>query len=114
MKSTRWLSIAALICGVAVGLGAYASHAVSGQSQQRLALAALFAFAHGLALIALAGRQSALANASKMIFLAGIGLFSGSLACAALFATTTLAAPVGGSLLIFGWLLSAIDFWRDP
>ncbi|MEO7251271.1 MAG: DUF423 domain-containing protein [Arenimonas sp.] len=110
----RWLSIAAMICGVAVALGAYASHAASGPLQQRLALAALFAFAHGLALIALAGRQSALANASKMIFLAGIGLFSGSLACAALFSTTTIAAPFGGSLLIFGWLLSAVDFWRNP
>lgn len=114
MKSMRWLSIAALICAVAVALGAYASHAATGQSQQRLALAALFAFAHGLALIALAGRQSALSNASKMIFLAGIGLFSGSLASAALFATTTIAAPFGGSLLIFGWLLIAVDFWRNP
>lgn len=114
MKSERWLAIAPLICGIAVALGAYASHAVAGQSQQRLALAALFAFAHGLALIAMTRRQSALANASKMIFLAGIGMFSGSLACAALFATTTIAAPLGGSLLIFGWLLSAVDFWRNP
>lgn len=114
MKSMRWLSIAPLICAGAVALGAYASHGATGQSQQRLALAALFAFAHGLALIALTGRQSALSNASKMIFLAGISLFSGSLASAALFATTTIAAPLGGSLLIFGWLLSAIDFWRNP
>ena len=29
------------------------------------------------------------------------------------FATTT-AAPLGGSLLILGWLLAAADYWQKP
>jgi uncharacterized membrane protein YgdD (TMEM256/DUF423 family) len=50
----------------------------------------------------------------KLAFVAGIALFSGSLAAAALFSTPTTAAPFGGSLLILGWLLAAIDYARRP
>jgi uncharacterized membrane protein YgdD (TMEM256/DUF423 family) len=46
--------------------------------------------------------------------LAGIVLFSGSLAAAGLWATPTAAAPFGGSLLIVAWLLAAIDYARVP
>lgn len=111
--ASRFLSVfAALCCGMSVALGAYASHAAVGQARERLALAALFAFAHGLALLALASRGSRLALAGKGLFAAGIVLFSGSLAAAALFATPTAAAPFGGSLLMLGWLLVAGDFLR--
>jgi uncharacterized membrane protein YgdD (TMEM256/DUF423 family) len=107
-------SVAAAICGLSVALGAYASHAAVAQARERFALAALFAFAHGLALIVLTGRQTPLAAAMKLCFLAGIVLFSGSLAAAGFFSTPTIAAPFGGSLLILGWLLAAVDFWRKP
>ena len=106
--------IGALACAVSVALGAYASHAAAGQSRERLALAALFAFGHGLALLATGSRASALASVSRACFIGGILLFSGSLACAALFATSTRAAPFGGTLMIVGWLLLAIDGWKHP
>lgn len=106
--------LGALACASSVALGAYASHAAGGLMRERLALAALFAFGHGLALLATASRASALAGASKACFLAGIVFFSGSLASAALFATTTRAAPFGGVLMIVGWLLLAIDCWKHP
>lgn len=107
-------ALGALACALSVALGAYASHAVAGQSRERLVLAALFAFGHGLALIAISSRASVLASASKFCFLAGIGLFSGSLVAAAFFSTSTAAAPFGGTLLILGWLLLSMDGWKHP
>ena len=99
----------AVACGLAVALGAYAAHVAGAQSQQRLGLAALFLFGHGLALLALAPRtQSRLQLLALSGLLLGVLLFSGSLASAALFATPTLLAPFGGSLLILGWLLYAV------
>ena len=114
MRLQRLPAIAALVCGLSVALGAYASHAASAQDRHRLALAAVFAFAHGLALIAMAQRKSLLGDFGKLSFLAGIVLFSGSLAAAVFFATGTRAVPLGGSLLILGWLLAAADYWRHP
>lgn len=103
---------AALVCALAVALAAYAAHAAQAQDRQRLALAAAFAFGHGLALLLLQSRSGALANAARACFLAGIALFSGSLAAAALLATPTTLAPFGGCLLILGWLLAAADQLR--
>lgn len=111
----RWLpAFAATACALSVALGAYASHAAEPQQRERLALAALFAFANALGLIVLGSRDSALAGAGKACLALGIVLFSGSLACAALLSTGTAAAPFGGSLLILGWLLLALDFLRKP
>lgn len=113
--SRRVLSaFAALVCGLAVAIGAYASHVAGAQARERLALAALFAFGHGLALLLLAGRDTRLAMAAKLALVAGIVLFCGSLAAAGLFSTPTVAAPFGGSLLMLGWLLAAIDYARKP
>lgn len=106
-------AFAALSCGVSVALGAYASHVAQAQDARRLALAALFAFAHGLALIVIGTRSSRLARASMACFAAGILLFSGSLALAAFFGLPTVLAPFGGSLLMLGWGILAVDFVRE-
>ena len=110
----RLPALAAVICAMSVALGAYASHVASAPDQKRLAIAALFAFANGLALIVISPRDSRLAMTGKLCLLSGIALFSGSLAGAALLSTSTVAAPMGGSLLILGWLLVAADYWRKP
>jgi len=102
----------ALACGLSVALGAYASHVAQAQDGKRLAIAALFAFAHGLALIVLGPRPSPMANWSMFCFASGIVLFSGSLALAVFFGVPTTLAPFGGSLLILGWGILAIDFIR--
>ncbi|MGO1720182.1 MAG: DUF423 domain-containing protein, partial [Luteimonas sp.] len=98
---------------LAVALAAYASHGVEGVAQSRLQTAALFTFGHGVALALLApapaGRLQRLAQA---LLLAGMLLFSGSLAAGALLAWPTVAAPFGGTLMIAGWLLLAADFLR--
>lgn len=112
-EERRWMAaLGALVCGVSVALGAVASHVVHGQAQERLALASLFAFGHGLALVVLSTRDTPLARWARRCFLAGIALFSGSLAAAAMLGTPTLLAPFGGSLLMLGWGILALDFLR--
>lgn len=110
-----WLSaIAAILCSASVALAAYASHAaVAGQSS-RLALAAAFAFAHGLALIMLSSRRSRLSLVGRLLLLLGVLGFSGGLCAAAFLGVRAATAPLGGSLLMIGWLLLAADFWRLP
>ena len=102
----------ALACGLSVALGAYASHVAQAQDGKRLAIAALFAFGHGLALIMLCSRPSRMASWSMFCFALGIVLFSGSLALAVFFAAPTMLAPFGGSLLMLGWGILVIDFIR--
>ena len=103
----------ALACALAVGLAAYASHGVEGDARARLSLAAAFAFAHGLALATLAPRcERRLGIAAACMLLAGMLLFAGSLAGAALWQWPTTFAPFGGTLLIAGWCAMAIDLAR--
>lgn len=104
-------AIAALLAALAVAAAAYASHGLSGDAQMRLALAAAFAFGHGVALLALAG--FAVKPRFRVVLLAmlvGLLLFSGSLAAAALWGASTALAPLGGSLLIVAWLALAFVF----
>ena len=99
----------ALACGLSVGLGAYASHAASPEDARRLAIAALFAFGHGLALAALAPREPRrLGLAACALFGLGVLGFSGSLVGAVFAGTPTALAPLGGSALMLGWALLAI------
>lgn len=105
-------AFAALACALSVALAAYASHVAQAQSQHRLVIASAFAFAHGLALLALPARVGRWARAARVAFVAGIALFSGSLALAAFFETSTRLAPIGGSLLILGWIALALDHLR--
>lgn len=110
-----WISaLAALTCAASVALAAYASHAALPGQASRLGLAAAFAFGHGLALILIAGRRSRLAGLSRALFLLGVAGFSGGLCFAAFMATRAPTAPLGGSLLILGWLVLALDLWRKP
>jgi uncharacterized membrane protein YgdD (TMEM256/DUF423 family) len=108
-----WISpIAALACAASVALGAYASHAALPTQVRQLALASAFGFAHGLALIVLKDRHSMLAGIAKLALLLGILGFSGGLCVAAFGGGRAATAPLGGSLLIFGWVMMAFDLWR--
>jgi uncharacterized membrane protein YgdD (TMEM256/DUF423 family) len=101
-----------LACGLSVALGAYASHVAQAQDGKRLALAALFAFGHGLALIVLNSRTSTLATWAMGCLMLGVILFSGSLALAVFIGTPTALAPFGGGLLMLGWGILAADSVR--
>lgn len=107
----RWPLVAGgLLAAVSIALAAYASHGVGGAVQARLQLAAVFGFGHGLALAALASRAArTLGRLALLGWLAGALLFSGSLAASHWLGSSTALAPLGGSLLILGWLLLAVD-----
>ena len=99
----------AVLSALAVGLAAYASHAAGPDAGARLGLAAAFAFGHGLALAALAPRLSSRLELLAMAcLLLGVLLFAGSLAGAHFFGLPTRLAPLGGSLLMLGWLAHAV------
>ena len=105
--------IGSLLAGAAVALAAYAAHGAEGEAQARLAQAAAFAFAHGLALAALAPlAQRRRGLVALMAMLAGVLLFSGSLVGAALLGLPTALAPFGGMLMIGAWCVHGWDRWR--
>lgn len=110
-----WISVlAAIVCAASVALAAYASHAALPGQGQRLGLAAAFAFGHGVVLILTAGRRSRIAVVSRLLLLLGVAGFSGGLCFAAFMEARAATAPVGGSLLMLGWLVLAVDLWRSP
>ena len=98
-----------LLAAAAVALAAYASHGAHGEARVSLYTAAVFAFGHGVALAALAPRaQRRTDRASLCLLLAGTVLFAGSVAVSRLVGLSTGLAPVGGTLLIVGWVLHAV------
>jgi uncharacterized membrane protein YgdD (TMEM256/DUF423 family) len=105
---------AGLAGGVAVALGAWASHGAAEPAKGWLATAAQYQLAHALAMLAavalrerLAGLARHLAGAALAAFAAGTVLFSGALVALALGHSWGMAAPTGGILLMAGWLALA-------
>ena len=114
-RGNRWLAAGgAVLAALAVALAAYAAHAASPSAQSRLQLAAVFAFGHGIALAALAPRtQRRMGRTALWMLAVGVLLFSGSLAGHVFAAMPTTLAPIGGILMIAGWLLHAFAALQD-
>lgn len=116
IRSSRhgWLAAnGALLAATSVALLAYAAHAGEGAAQARLQSAGLIAFGHGIAIAALAvAEQRELARLALLVLYAGVLLFSGNLVLNVLAQWPSVLAPVGGALLIGGWLLWAADAVR--
>lgn len=103
----------AVLAACAVGLSAYAAHAVAAETRVQLQTAAIFAFGHGIALATLAPRSARRLGLAALALLAlGTLLFSGSLVARHAFGTSTALAPFGGTLMILAWLLHAADALR--
>ena len=100
----NWLAILAALSGaVAVGAGAFGAHGASGQAQEWLRTGAQYQLIHAVAaLIAL--RMEA--RGPAWCFVAGGAVFAGTLYMMALGAPRWFGAvtPVGGAMLIAGWL----------
>jgi uncharacterized membrane protein YgdD (TMEM256/DUF423 family) len=116
-----WMAVGALVGAGAVGMAAYAAHAAVDPVRARaLASAVQMQGWHALALVAvgLFGLSlpdgGGLVHAAGALFLAGLVLFCGAV-YVPLFGGPGLGmvAPVGGSLLILGWLVFAVGALRS-
>ncbi|AWN15024.1 DUF423 domain-containing protein [Salinisphaera sp. LB1] len=117
------LVFAALYGGLAVCLGAFGAHALSSHLSERMQAvwhtAEQYQFYHALALLALAllmrtGLTGAAFTTAAWCFIAGTLIFSGSLYLLAGSGVKILGAitPIGGVLLIAGWIALLTGAWR--
>lgn len=120
-----WIVFAALNGAVAVGAGAYASHALATQpqAQEWFRIAGQYQLAHALALVllvALGGRMGVgrmegggtgglALRIAGWLFVAGILLFCGTLYALATVGPlpVPMTAPAGGWCLMLGWVALA-------
>ncbi len=117
------ITLAALLIVLATIFGAVGSHALQRQlSATHLAtyeIAVRYQFFHALGLLAIGmvmrGGNDKLIKAGASLVLCGIVLFSGSLYALALDAPRSLGfvTPLGGLLLVGGWLAFALGVWRS-
>lgn len=112
--STLLFRLAAGLCFVAVGLGAFGAHALKNSLQANdmtevWKTAVLYHFLHALALLLLATLPGA-SRAAASLFIAGVVLFSGSLYLLALTNIKWLGAitPLGGLCFLAGWIYLVI------
>ncbi|MBK1839202.1 DUF423 domain-containing protein [Azospirillum sp. YIM B02556] len=119
MTDRIWIVFAALNGAMAVGSGAYASHALAGQPQEWFRTAGQFQMAHALALLLLvalngrlAGRAAGLLalRIAGWLFAAGILLFCGTLYALATVGPlpVPMTAPAGGWSFMLGWVALAV------
>lgn len=118
-----FIAIAAVLAGIAVAAGAFASHALKEKLTERalevFETGARYQMYHALALLTVAlllSRAEAAQTpliASGSAFIVGIALFSGSLYALSLSGIKWLGAiaPLGGVAFIVGWGCLAIAAW---
>ena len=117
-----FLAIASSLGGIAVVLGAFATHSLKNHlSDRALAIwetGTKYQMYHALALILVALLISRFPNSTPLIvagfaFIAGIFIFSGSLYALSLSGIKWLGAitPLGGVALIIGWICLTIAAW---
>jgi len=110
------LAVAALNALVAVAAGAFGAHGLEGRLDAHhldvFETAARYHMYHalGMGLCATAG-----ATRAGWVMQAGVAIFSGTLYALALTGTRWLGAitPIGGVLMMAGWLLLALAAWRS-
>ncbi|MDJ0689657.1 MAG: DUF423 domain-containing protein [Xenococcaceae cyanobacterium MO_188.B32] len=118
-----FLSIAAILAGLSVAGGAFASHALKEKLSERaleiFETGSKYQMYHALALLAiglLLSRSeiaSTLLNTAGFAFIAGVVLFSGSLYALSLTGIKWLGAitPLGGVAFLVGWGCLAVAAW---
>ncbi len=115
-----FLSFGAILAGLSVAAGAFASHALKDSLSDRaleiFEIGSKYQMYHALALLIVGlllsrpDKASTLLNAAGFAFIAGIVLFSGSLYALSLTGTKLLGAvaPVGGVAFLIGWACLAV------
>jgi uncharacterized membrane protein YgdD (TMEM256/DUF423 family) len=95
--------LAALSGAIAVGAGAFGAHGAEGKAAEWLRTGGEYQLIHAVAALLAVQMQ---ARGAGWCFVAGAAVFAGSLYLMALGAPRWLGAvtPIGGTLLIVGWL----------
>lgn len=107
----------ALLAALGVALGAFGAHALEGRvvpaRLDTFETAVRYLMYHALGLLLLS--RTAGTGVARVLLTAGTAVFSGSLVILVLTDTGWLGAvtPLGGVLLISGWLLAAWRLWRQ-
>ena len=102
---------AAISAAIAVAAGAFGAHGAAGPLQAEwLRTGGLYQLIHAVAALAIMG----FARGPAVTLLVGAAIFSVTLYAMALGAPKWLGAvtPIGGTLLIVGWLWAAWLYWR--
>ncbi len=100
----NWIAILAALSGaVAVGAGAFGAHGASGQAQEWLKTGAHYQLIHAVAALVALRME---ARGSAWLFIGGGAIFAGTLYLMAIGAPRWFGAitPIGGAMLIAGWL----------
>lgn len=123
MRDRGWWVVTALCGALTVMAGAFGAHALNGTLTPRLMTVfetgVRYQAWHTLAMLGVLAWRAALPLAGQRrvlgLWLAGMALFSGSLYALAISGVTVLGAitPIGGGLLILGWLALAMAAWRS-
>ena len=103
--------LAALSAALAIGAGAFGAHgAASPQAAEWLRTGGLYQLVHAVAALVLMGQ----ARGAAAVLLAGAAIFALTLYAMAFGAPRWLGAvtPIGGALMIAGWLWAAYAFAR--
>lgn len=105
------LALAALSGAVAVAAGAFGAHGASGPAVEWLRTGAHYQLVHAVAALVALRLE---ARGPAWLFVAGGALFAGTLYLMAIGAPRWLGAitPIGGTLLIAGWLWLAVAALR--
>lgn len=102
-----WLMrLAAVSAAIAIAAGAFGAHRFTGKEAEWLRTGGFYQLIHAVAIFALARLA---VPAASWLLLAGATIFSGTLYLMAVGAPRWLGAitPIGGALMIAGWLLTA-------
>ena len=103
--------LAAISAGIAVAAGAFGAHGAAGpQEAEWLRTGGLYQLVHAVAALAIMGS----ARGPAITLLVGAAIFAATLYAMAFGAPKWLGAvtPIGGTLLIVGWLWAAWLYWR--
>ncbi|BFM01695.1 hypothetical protein Psyaliredsea_03420 [Psychrobacter alimentarius] len=116
----NWIGVAAINMAIAVALGAFGAHGlkslVSAQQLEWWHTATLYLFVHalGLLLVGLLIQLKYLSHTTAWLLQIGVIIFAGSLYAMTLGAPRWFGAatPIGGILMIAGWLWLAVSAFR--
>lgn len=102
--------LAALSAAIAIGAGAFGAHGADGQAAEWLKTGGGYQLIHAVAVVFLAKQ----ASGPAWLLLAGSAVFAGTLYLLAIGAPRWFGAitPIGGGMLIAGWLWLAWQFAR--